>query len=227
MFRNPSDTKAFVIILFVTIVFIIGVELYYRKLIRPHKLTIEEGNGQIVIRYRQIRRLHFFLSFLAIITLSALTIAIYRSFVESTQFADYLGTAFLMILDIGIIYEATVGFINSTILLATDKTLVISSQPLPTIRKRRKVIHNVHEVYYKKEYSNARTDPGWVYSFFVRTGNDQTIKILDDIDLEDAAIKINHAMQTNLDVNKDLAEQDIAKNSDNRSYIDKLRGYRR
>lgn len=125
------------------------------------------------------------------------------------------------------ICSSAIGFINSTVLVATGNNIVVSNQPLPICRHGQKVLYHVNEVYYKKELSDTRADFGWVYTFLANTDSEQDIRILGTVDRQEDAIKINEAIQKQVARGRSVPKQNSEKDVDNRSYIDKLRGYHR
>lgn len=225
MFRNPSDPKVLLIIALGVIVFISSIEFSYKNRIRLYKLTLTEENWQVIIRYRWVRRLHLYMAVYGVLIACVLPGVIYYGARSSLESGDYWLTACFMFVGWIMIVAAVVGLINSTVLTVRDNNIMISIVPLPTLRHRQKSLQNVSEVYYKQELYESRSDYGLVYTFFADTDNRQGIKLIGMIDRKEDALKINEAIQGQI-ARVETKPKPI-KDIDRRSYIDKLRGYRR
>jgi hypothetical protein len=114
------------------------------------------------------------------------------------RFLDCLWGAAVFMVGFVLIAGALRGFVNRTLLSITGNTLVIVSEPWPTLRKQDKTIGNMKKVYYKKEVNSRRSDFGWAYRFYADTETAHELMFLDMVDLENDAIQIEQAIARQL-----------------------------
>ena len=101
-------------------------------------------------------------------------------------------------LGIGLVRLAAIGFINTTLIAILENTVRITQQPPPLIGWQPTLISGITDVYYEKTISNSKADMGWVYTIYVKANNIEPVKILEQVDLKEAADQIESAIKTHL-----------------------------
>lgn len=192
MAQQPSNLVVLGIALFGAFLYVGGIELYYRTTIRPHKLTIQAMNWRTAIEYRWISQDDF-----ALVIWGVGLVAVPPVLWYYRQITGWVWPL-LMLVGIGIIITAIRGFINRTQLLVTGDTIIIVTEPWPPLSGAKQTLTQVKAVNYEKGSSKTKRSRALIYRFYATTAQGQTVTILDIVDREQDAVKIQQAIQAQL-----------------------------
>jgi len=190
MAQQPSNLVVLGITLLGAFLYVGGIELYYRTTIRPRKLSIQALNWRTAIEYRWISQVDF-----ELMIWGAGLVAVPPLFRYYRQITGCVWPLFMLI---GMIMMAIRGFINRTQLLVTGNTIVIVTAPWPRLSGAKQTLTQVKEVNYAKGFSQTKRSRALIYRFSATTAQGQTVTILDIVDREQDAVKIQQAIQSQL-----------------------------
>ena len=183
--------------------------LYYVRKIRPTKLHITDLTDGKLITYRWLHSRHYWSAFALLAYLGFLTwiiISVTSRFDWST---DLYRARFAMLIIVSFVvlmaYDVLVGFYNQTVIVVFKTgNLKVYHRPFPAFRDRARNIGSVRNVTYRKENFFA----GWgsffsVFPIYIHTKDGKRIRIIREVDTEQAAIDIQAALRDVLNIADD------------------------
>ncbi|MCB9159500.1 MAG: hypothetical protein H6644_06540 [Caldilineaceae bacterium] len=172
---------------------------FYVLVLRRRKLRIETlADGRLKIVYRWIHSWH-----LTTLAMFVWVIGIFMSPrpAPPQESQPLLFWIILCTIWIIIIYFALTGLVNRSIITMDPlgKTITSMYGPLPVLRRQRRQIGFVANIYYEKSIS-GRWPPIWRYPIFAKDFSGKTMGIVNEIDWEADAMLVATTLREALDI---------------------------
>lgn len=179
---------------------------YYVRKVKPRKLTIKEYPNGTIIVYRWIHSSDYWFTFWLVFCtgiglVPMLVVGILRGD------SDPVAMGIFIILFIAIFgYYNALGFLNKTTLfLNNQRQIILMHGPLPGFRDPNRGLTSVVDFQYRIDNRlNRRFGPLVTFPVYAFTPSGQSIRLLQEIDSEEAAQSIVNALRQRLNIDSQV-----------------------
>lgn len=195
----------FLVVLVVAALYLVGWQFdkrYYVRKIRPTKLQIMDLTDGKLITYRWVHTRHYVWAFILLFYISFMTwmLVWLAQPSERGPFAAF-AVAFVVLF----LYAVLAGFYNKTVIVVSKTgNLRVYHRPFPAFGDRARNIGSIRNITYRKERFFAGIDFIFsVFPIYVHTKDGRRIRIIHEVDTEQAAIDIQAALRNVLKITDD------------------------
>ena len=195
----------FLVVLVVAALYLVGWQFdkrYYVRKIRPTKLQIMDLTDGKLITYRWVHTRHYVWVFLLLVYISFMTWMLVW-LAQAPERGPFAVFAVVFVVLFG--YWPLAGFYNKTVIVVSKTgNLRVYHRPFPAFGDRARNIGSIRNITYRKERFFAGIDFIFsVFPIYVHTKDGKRIRIIHEVDTEQAAIDIQTALRDVLNIADD------------------------